>query len=178
MRPAGISTRGRDRNRRSRSAVRQRQHRLCPRSASRYLPLHLRRRQPLTALRQRPARRSGRHLVQLAGARTLPRGGADPVPPVRVMNRQPRVLLYAPRLYELGFKQHHVDGEALALSAHLKREGYDCIFLDAYCRAIHTPPLADAIASAGEVDALLVHLWTSDAYGPRLRAIADELAAV
>ena len=35
-----------------------------------------------------------------------------------------------------GFKQHHIDGEALALHAHLKREGYECVFLDAYYRAV------------------------------------------
>jgi Radical SAM superfamily len=99
------------------------------------------------------------------------------MPAVRAM-RRPRVLLYAPALYEMGFKQHHIDGEALALHAHLKREGYECIFLDAYYRAVPAPSLAEAIDGAGRIDALLVHLWTSDAYGPRLRIIADELAAV
>lgn len=100
------------------------------------------------------------------------------MPPVRAVSRPRRVVLYAPALHEMGFKQHHVDGEALALYAHLRREGYECTFLDAYCRALDTPSAAAAITAAGEVDALLVHLWTSDAYGPRLRAIADELAAV
>jgi hypothetical protein len=89
---------------------------------------------------------------------------------------RPRVLLYAPALYEAGFKQHHVDGEALALHAHLNQAGYECRFLDAYYRAVRAPSLAEAIATAGGADAVLVHLWTSDAYGPRLRAIADELA--
>ena len=92
--------------------------------------------------------------------------------------RRPRVLLYAPALYELGFKQRHIDGEALALYAHLKREGYDCVFLDAYYRAVAAPSLADAISRSGGVDVIVVHLWTSDAYGPRLRVIADELASV
>jgi Radical SAM superfamily len=92
--------------------------------------------------------------------------------------RRPRILLYAPTLYELGFKQHHIDGEALALYAHLKREGYDCVFLDAYYRAVAAPSLADAISRSGGVDVIVVHLWTSDAYGPRLRVIADELASV
>jgi hypothetical protein len=98
------------------------------------------------------------------------------MPAMRAVKR-PRVLLYAPQLYELGFKQHHIDGEALALYAHLKREGYDCIYVDAYYRAVRAQALAGAIETAGQVDAVLVHLWTSDAYGPRLRAIADELAA-
>ena len=89
---------------------------------------------------------------------------------------RPRVLLYAPALYEAGFKQHHVDGEALALHAHLNQAGYECGLLDAYYRAVRAPSLAEAIAAAGGADAVLVHLWTSDAYGPRLRAIADELA--
>jgi radical SAM superfamily enzyme YgiQ (UPF0313 family) len=87
------------------------------------------------------------------------------------------VLLYAPKLYDLGFKQHHIDGDALALSAHLRREGFTCTLLDAYYRAVQTPPLSQAVAEAEPpVDVVLVHLWTSDAYGPRLRVIADELA--
>jgi hypothetical protein len=93
------------------------------------------------------------------------------------MTRAGRVVLYAPALYEMQFKQHHVDGEALALYACLRGEGYECWYLDAYCRALDTPSPAQAIM-AGQADALLVHLWTSDAYGPRLRVIADELAAV
>ncbi len=101
---------------------------------------------------------------------------ATPAPQVA---RQAHVLLYAPTLYELGFKQHHIDGDALALYAHLEREGFHCTLLDAYYRALRTPTLAEAIEEADRpVDAVLVHLWTSDAYGPRLRGIADELAAV
>jgi hypothetical protein len=89
------------------------------------------------------------------------------------------VLLYAPRLCELGFKQHHIDGDALALSAHLRREGFVCTLLDAYYRAAPTPTLAEAVETADPaVDAVLVHLWTSDAYGPRLKGIANELSAV
>jgi hypothetical protein len=89
------------------------------------------------------------------------------------------VLLYAPKLYELGFKQHHIDGDALALSAHLRQEGFACTLLDAYYRAVRAPALAEALQMAEPpVDVVLVHLWTSDAYGPRLRDIADELAAV
>jgi radical SAM family protein len=89
----------------------------------------------------------------------------------------PHVLLYAPKLYDLGFKQHHIDGDALALCAHLRREGFTCTLLDAYYRAVQTPPLRQAVAEAKPpVDVVLVHLWTSDAYGPRLRVIADELA--
>jgi hypothetical protein len=89
------------------------------------------------------------------------------------------VLLYAPKLYDLDFKQHHIDGDALALSAHLRREGFTCTLLDAYYRTVQTPTLARVLDTAGPaVDVVLVHLWTSDAYGPRLEAIADELATV
>lgn len=89
-----------------------------------------------------------------------------------------RLVLYAPSLHELDFKQHHVDGEVMTLYAHLKREGYQCGYVDAYYRASHAPSLAEAIAAMGGADAIVVHLWTSDAYGPRLRRIAEELATV
>lgn len=97
------------------------------------------------------------------------------MPTLRV--NRPRVLLYAPTLYEAGFKQHHVDGEALALHVFLGERGYDSRLLDAYYRARPAPSLADVVAGE-QVDAIVVHLWTSDAYGPRLRRIADDLAAV
>jgi len=86
------------------------------------------------------------------------------------------VLLYAPTLYEAGFKQRHVDGEALALHAHLQAAGHHSVLLDAYYRAQHTLRLEDILTEQGPFDAVIVHLWTSDAYGPRLRTIADELA--
>jgi hypothetical protein len=96
-----------------------------------------------------------------------------------MLARQTHVLLYAPRLYELGFKQHHIDGDTLALSAHLRCEGFACTLLDAYYRAVRTPTLAQAVEAADPaVDVVLVHLWTSDAYGPRLKSIADDLATV
>src|SRR5260370_21272824 len=99
---------------------------------------------------------------------------ATPAPQVA---RQAHVLLYAPTLYELGFKQHHIDGDALALYAHLEREGFHCTLLDAYYRALRTPPLAEAIEEADRpVDPVLVHLRTSDAYVPRPPAIPAELA--
>jgi Radical SAM superfamily len=101
---------------------------------------------------------------------------ATPAPRV---TRKAHVLLYAPKLYELGFKQQHIDGDALALYAHLEREGFHCTLLDAYYRALRRPTLAEAIEQVDRpVDIVLVHLWTSDAYGSRLRGIADELAAV
>lgn len=100
------------------------------------------------------------------------------MPPLRTMTTSgPRVLLYAPVLYESGFKQHHVDGELLALHAHLRHAGYDSVLLDAYYRAHRVPSLDDALSENGPFDAVVVHLWTSDAYGPRLARIADELAA-
>ena len=99
------------------------------------------------------------------------------MPPLRGVTAR-RLVLYAPSLHELGFKQHHVDGEVMALYAHFKRKGYQCGYLDAYYRASCTPTLAEAITAQGDADAIVVHLWTSDAYGPRLREIADELAAV
>ncbi|MGI5151429.1 B12-binding domain-containing radical SAM protein [Plantactinospora sp. CA-294935] len=88
-----------------------------------------------------------------------------------------RVLLYAPALSDLHFKQRHVDGEALALHAHLRAAGHHSTLLDAYYRARRATALDDVITQQGPFDVLLVHLWTSDAYGPRLRSIADELAA-
>lgn len=94
-------------------------------------------------------------------------------PPVR----RARVLLYAPPLYNGGFKQRHVDGEALALHAHLRAAGHHSTLVDAFYRARHAPTLNEVLA-ADPVDVVIVHLWTSDAYGRRLRAIADELAAV
>lgn len=99
------------------------------------------------------------------------------MPPLRTLAAPMRVLLYAPVLYESGFKQRHVDGEALALHAHLRRARYDSTLLDAYYRAHHAPSLDDALAAHGPFDAVVVHLWTSDAYGPRLARVADELAA-
>ena len=71
---------------------------------------------------------------------------------------RPRVIVYAPQLYELGFKQHHIDGEALALYAHLKNEGYDCVLADAYYRAARQPSLSEAITIAGRPGAVIVHL--------------------
>ena len=87
-----------------------------------------------------------------------------------------RVLLYAPTLYEAGFKQHHVDGEALALHAHLRAAGHASLLLDAYYRARQAPTLDDILTERGPFDAVIVHLWTSDAYGPRLATIAEDLA--
>ncbi|GGK36369.1 hypothetical protein GCM10010124_31240 [Pilimelia terevasa] len=100
------------------------------------------------------------------------------MPALRVLTptRRARILLWAPSLYEGGFKQHHVDGEALALHAHLRARGHHVCLLDAYNRAANASPLADVLAGGG-FDVLIVHLWTSDAYGPRLAEIADELAA-
>ena len=89
---------------------------------------------------------------------------------------RPSVIVYAPQLYELGFKQHHIDGEALALHASLTSDGYDCVLVDAYYRGARQPSLSQAITQAGRPEAVIAHLWTSDAYGPRLRAIAAELA--
>jgi hypothetical protein len=88
---------------------------------------------------------------------------------------RPRVIVYAPQLYELGFKQHHIDGEALALYACLTSDGYDCVLVDAYYRGTRQPSLSQAITQASRPEAVIAHLWTSDAYGPRLRAIAAEL---
>jgi len=102
------------------------------------------------------------------------------MPPVRTvipLDPPARVLLYVPTLNESGFKQRHVDGEALALYAHLKATGQDCVLLDAYYRGRPAPDLATVLAEGASFDAVAVHLWTSDAYGPRLRRIADELAA-
>ncbi|MDG4796936.1 radical SAM protein [Micromonospora sp. WMMD1082] len=91
-----------------------------------------------------------------------------------------RVLVWAPTLYESGFKQRHVDGDALAVQASLRTAGYDSVLLDAYYRGRPAVSLADTLADAAAVtgfDVLVVHLFTSDAYGPRLRRIADELVA-
>jgi len=79
-------------------------------------------------------------------------------------------------LYEAGFKQHHVDGEALALHAHLRAAGHASLLLDAYYRARQAPTLDDILTERGPFDAVIVHLWTSDAYGPRLATIAEDLA--
>jgi len=48
-------------------------------------------------------------------------------------------------LYEAGFKQHHVDGEALALHAHLRAASHASVLLDAYYRARQAPTLDDII---------------------------------
>ncbi|GIJ13013.1 hypothetical protein Van01_62270 [Micromonospora andamanensis] len=88
-----------------------------------------------------------------------------------------RVLVWAPTLYESGFKQRHVDGDALAVQASLRTAGYDSVLLDAYYRGRPAATLADTLADAAGFDVLVVHLFTSDAYGPRLRRIADELVA-
>ncbi|WP_175440434.1 B12-binding domain-containing radical SAM protein [Micromonospora yangpuensis] len=101
--------------------------------------------------------------------------------------------MWAPTLYESGFKQRHVDGDALAVQASLRAAGYDSVLLDAYYRGGPAATLADTLADAAGItqrhpdsdDAgstsgfavLVVHLFTSDAYGPRLRRIADELVA-
>jgi hypothetical protein len=103
------------------------------------------------------------------------------VPALRTVSPAPpapraRVLLYTPALYETGFKQHHVDGEVLALHAHLRAAGHASVLLDAYYRARHAPTLDQALTEHRPLDAVIVHLWTSDAYGPRLATIADELA--
>jgi hypothetical protein len=91
--------------------------------------------------------------------------------------RRARVLLYAPALYQAGFKQRHVDGEALALHAHLRAAGHRSLLIDAFYRTGRAPSL-DEVLTHHRVDVVIVHLWTSDAYGPRLRAIAGELADV
>lgn len=91
--------------------------------------------------------------------------------------RRARVLVYAPPLYDGGFKRRHVDGEALALHAHLRAAGHHSTLVDAYYGARQAPDI-DRVVSGNPVDTVIVHLWTSDAYGPRLHAIADELAAV
>ncbi|WP_165942538.1 radical SAM protein [Micromonospora sp. KC721] len=91
-----------------------------------------------------------------------------------------RVLVWAPALYESGFKQRHVDGDALAVQASLRTAGYDSVLLDAYYRGRPASTLADTLADAAGItgfDVLVVHLFTSDAYGPRLHRIADELVA-
>lgn len=91
-----------------------------------------------------------------------------------------RVLVWAPTLYESGFKQRHVDGDALAVQASLRVAGYDSVLLDAYYRGRPAATLADTLADAASItppEALVVHLFTSDAYGPRLHRIADELVA-
>jgi Radical SAM superfamily len=102
------------------------------------------------------------------------------VPAMRELTKpsaaSPRILLWAPALYDLAFKQHHIDGEALALYAFLREAGYACTLLDAYHRGHKSPRLTDALAGQA-FDAVVVHLWTSDAYGHRLALIADELAA-
>ncbi|WP_158632074.1 radical SAM protein [Micromonospora sp. Llam0] len=93
---------------------------------------------------------------------------------------RPRVLVWAPTLYESGFKQRHVDGDALAVQASLRAADYDSVLLDAYYRGRPAATLADTLADAAGItgfDVLVVHLFTSDAYGPRLRRIADELVA-
>jgi hypothetical protein len=77
----------------------------------------------------------------------------------------------------MAFKQRHVDGEALALHAFLRRAGYDCTLLDAYNRGDTAPALSEVLAAGERFEALVVHLWTSDAYGRRLASIADELNA-
>ncbi|WP_432982979.1 B12-binding domain-containing radical SAM protein [Dactylosporangium sp. CA-233914] len=87
----------------------------------------------------------------------------------------PRVLVWTPTLYELGFKQHHIDGEALAVQASLQAAGYDSVLLDAYYRGRPAASLAAALADGEPFDVVVAHLFTSDTYGPRLRAIADEL---
>lgn len=61
---------------------------------------------------------------------------------------RPRVIVYAPQLYDLGFKQHHIDGEALALHASLTSDGYDCVLVDGYYRGTRQPSLSQAIAQA------------------------------
>ncbi|MEU4215867.1 radical SAM protein [Actinoplanes sp. NPDC026623] len=96
---------------------------------------------------------------------------------MRTLNR-PRVLVWAPTLYESGFKQHHVDGEALALQASLERAGYDSTLLDAYYRGRPAKTLHTALTEpAAGIDIVVAHLFTTDAYGTRLHAIADELRA-
>jgi hypothetical protein len=89
------------------------------------------------------------------------------------------VLVWAPHLYLSGFKQHHVDGDALAVHASLCAAGYDSTLLDAYYRGRPAASLSDTLAAeAGPFTAVIAHLFTSDAYGPRLQQIADELATV
>ncbi|MGQ0777498.1 MAG: B12-binding domain-containing radical SAM protein [Pseudonocardiales bacterium] len=101
------------------------------------------------------------------------------MPPVRTvipLSPPVRVLLYAPTLHESGFKQRHIDGEALVLYAYLKATHHDCVLLDAYYRGRPAPDFATVLTEGPSFDAVVVHLWTSDAYGPRLRQIANELA--
>ncbi|MFI7077144.1 B12-binding domain-containing radical SAM protein [Micromonospora sp. NPDC049903] len=90
---------------------------------------------------------------------------------------QARVLVWAPTLHESGFKQRHVDGDALAVQASLRAAGYDSVLLDAYYRGRPAATLAGTLDDAAGFDVLVVHLFTSDAYGLRLRRTADELLA-
>ncbi|MGI5238850.1 hypothetical protein [Dactylosporangium sp. CA-139066] len=78
----------------------------------------------------------------------------------------PRVLVWAPTLYESGFKQHHIDGEAVAVQASLQAAGYDSVLLDAYYRDRPAASLSAALDEGEPFHVVVAHLSTSDAYGP------------
>jgi radical SAM superfamily enzyme YgiQ (UPF0313 family) len=97
------------------------------------------------------------------------------MPAVRAVKGRPGVIVYAPRLYDSGFKQHVIDGESLGLHAHLIRSRLDSALVDAYNQRARGVDLEATVADH-DADAVLVHLWTSDSYGAPLRRIAADLA--
>lgn len=87
-----------------------------------------------------------------------------------------QIVIYAPPLFDSGFRRRIIDGEILALHARSRLENIESVLIDNYHKAGNNLGLGQFLAKhGGSCNALLIHIWKADAYGKPLQKLAQEL---